>query len=164
MARLAPPPRKRVAPYHWLLKIDPDRWGHAAASKLPRTLSAINAGIPAGVVRATEINKAGKTVPADGKGMLYGLSLARDLNLSSDEQIRHAVAVLASAQGVVRSAYKDLVAAANPQSATQAAASANGPVPAYLTNQISNYQAALDRLTGGSDQSSGATGLSLLGF
>jgi hypothetical protein len=32
----------------------------------------------------------------------------------------------------------------------QAAAKANGPVPAYLTNQIANYQAALNRLGGGS--------------
>jgi hypothetical protein len=49
---------------------------------------------------------------------------------------------------VIRTIYKDLVAAATPKSAQALAAS--GTVPKYLTNQIANYQAALDRLTGGS--------------
>ena len=107
-------------------------------------------GIPAGAVRTT-VTSNGQTTPADGKGMLYGLGLSSDLNLSSKEQIAHALAVVAAAQGVVRNAYRDLVAAATPKSAqTAASAAASGPVPAYLTNQIANYQAALDRLGGGS--------------
>lgn len=103
-------------------------------------------GLPEGVVRATTVAN-GVTSPADGKAMLYGLALGGNLNLSSDEQVRHSVAELATAMGIVRTAYKGLVAAATPKS-DQAAA--KGPVPAYLTNQIANYQAALDRLTGGS--------------
>ena len=41
----------------------------------------------------------------------------------------------------IRDAYRALA----PENETSAV---NGPVPAYLTNQISNYQAALARLTG----------------
>ena len=126
-------------------------------------------GIPEGVVRQTVTSKAGVTSPADGKANLYGLTLPSDLNLSDDSQVSHALAELAAAQGVIRTAYKDLVAAATPksqQAATAAASTASGTVPAYLTNQIANYQAALDRLTGGSSSSSSSssTGIgSLLG-
>jgi hypothetical protein len=88
-------------------------------------------------------------VPADGKSMLYGLGLASDLNLSNTAQINHVLAEVAAAIGVVRGAYKDLVAGAQPKGLAQATAKASGPVPAYLTNQIANYQAALNRLTGG---------------
>jgi len=107
-------------------------------------------GIPEGIVRSTTINSAGKTVPADGKQMLYGLGLTSDLSVSDSAQVGHTLAKLAGAINSVRAAYKDLVAAAQPKGVVQAAAKANGPVPAYLTNQIANYQAALDRLGGGS--------------
>jgi hypothetical protein len=51
--------------------------------------------------------------------------------------------------GVIRKAYKDLVAAATPRSQQAAAqAAASGPVPKYMTDQIANYQAALARLGG----------------
>jgi len=88
-------------------------------------------------------------VPADGKGMMYGLGLASDLNLKDTVQVNHVLAELASAINVVKAAYKDLVAASQPKGVATAAATPSGPVPAYLTNQIANYQAALDRLTGG---------------
>ncbi len=110
-------------------------------------------GIPEGVVRATKINSAGKTVSADGKGMFYGLGLDRFLKLDTDNDIQHARAELQKAMGVIRTAYKDLVAAATPRdllAEAQKAANISGKVPAYLTSQISNYQAALNRLTGGS--------------
>jgi hypothetical protein len=109
-------------------------------------------GIPEGVVRATTTNSDKKEVPADGKSMLYGLSLPSNLSLADSDQISHTLAELATSQGVIRTAYKDLVTAATPKSqlnAAKAAAAASGPVPAYLTAQISNYQAALTRLTGG---------------
>ncbi len=61
-------------------------------------------------------------MPADGKSMLYGLGLASDLNLSDQAQINHVMAELAAAMGVVRSAYKDLVAGAQPRGVAQAAA------------------------------------------
>jgi hypothetical protein len=106
-------------------------------------------GIPEGVVRKT-ITEDGKTRPADGKEMLYGLGLEDALNLDSELDRNHALAVVGKAMGIVRQIYKDLVAAAQPESVriAQAAAAAAGPAPAYLTNQIANYQAALARLGG----------------
>ena len=105
-------------------------------------------GLSPGVVRNTT-TKNGKTVPADGKADYFGLGLPTDINLSDADQIKHAAAEIAAAQGVIRTIYQGL---ANPTSSTTATAnkSASGPVPAYLTNQIANYQAALTRLTGGS--------------
>jgi hypothetical protein len=109
-------------------------------------------GIGESVIRET-ITKNGVTNPADGKAQIYGLGLPRDLNLSSTEQIAHALAELAGAMGVIRTAYKDMRTAATPKSVQDkiaAASAGGGKVPAYLTSQIANYQAALDRLTGGS--------------
>jgi hypothetical protein len=106
-------------------------------------------GIPEGIVRKTRVED-GKTVPADGKSMIYGLGLEDALNVDSDLDRNHALAVVGKAMGIVRQIYKDLVAAAQPESVkqAQAAAAASGPVPAYLSNQIANYQAALARLGG----------------
>ena len=112
-------------------------------------------GIPEGVVRATTVDANGKSLPADGKGQIYGLSLANDMTLKTPQDMAHAAAEVAAAMGVIRNAYKDLTAIFSPKTAADkaadaaAAAAATGKVPAYLTNQISNYQAALDRLTGG---------------
>ncbi|MDO9245908.1 MAG: hypothetical protein Q7U11_05470, partial [Phenylobacterium sp.] len=107
-------------------------------------------GIPEGVVRTTVLSKDGKATSADGKGTFYGLGLDKAMNLSNAEEISHAKAELASALNVIRTAYKDLKEAATPEAQRKAEkAKATGNVPAYLTNQIANYQAALDRLGGG---------------
>lgn len=107
-------------------------------------------GIPEGVVRTTVLSKDGKTTSADGKGTFYGLGLDKAMNLSNAEEISHTKAELASALNVIRTAYKDLKEAATPEAQRKAEkAMATGNVPAYLTNQIANYQAALDRLSGG---------------
>ncbi|WP_374471390.1 hypothetical protein [Phenylobacterium sp.] len=107
-------------------------------------------GIAESIIRAVQ-TKDGKSTPADGKAQIYGLGLERDLNLSSADQISHALAEVAAAMGVVRSVYKDMRDAATPKSLQDKLAEAGkgGKVPVYLTNQIANYQAALDRLTGG---------------
>lgn len=107
-------------------------------------------GIPEGVVRATVVDKTLGAVPADGKGQIYGLGLPHDLNLSDSKAIAHAAAEVAAAQGVIRKAYKGLVAAASPKTPAQTAAAsgASGQAPQYLQNQIANYQAALQRLGG----------------
>jgi len=107
-------------------------------------------GLAEGVVRATKLED-GKTVSADGKGDFYGLGLHSQLNLDTPEQVRHAISELTQAQGVIRKIYTALRDAATPRSvlAQREAAAAVGKAPAYMTNQIANYQAALDRLTGG---------------
>ena len=76
----------------------------------------------------------------------YSLQLPSDLNLSSSADIKRALTSLSSALSSIRSIYRDLTTP--PSSSTTGASS--GPVPRYLTNQIANYQSALDRLTGGS--------------
>jgi hypothetical protein len=105
-------------------------------------------GLTPGVVRTTRTSD-GKTVAADGKADYFGLGLPMDINLSNTDQIKHAAAEVAAAQGVIRKIYQSLVA---PDSSTtgKTNTATSGSVPAYLTNQIANYQAALDRLTGGS--------------
>jgi hypothetical protein len=105
-------------------------------------------GISEGVVRKTKTVD-GKTTPADGKEMLYGLGLEDALTLGNELDRAHALAVVSKAMGIVRQIYKDLVQASLPESERIAqAAKAVGPAPAYLTNQIANYQAALARLGG----------------
>jgi hypothetical protein len=82
-------------------------------------------GIPEGVVRATRVVD-GVTKPGDGKAKIYGLGLPGDLNLLNPEQVRHARAELTTAMGVIRTAYKDLVAAATPKSAASQIAAQGG--------------------------------------
>jgi len=104
-------------------------------------------GLAPGVVRNTVIDKAGKSVSADGKGPVFGIGLDIDLNLNSKDGIAAAIAAIAKSLTRVRDAYRTLETAAKP--VVTAAPGAGGTAPAYLTNQIANYQAALDRLTGG---------------
>ena len=106
-------------------------------------------GLKEGVIRASKLED-GKTVSADGQANFYGLGLHSGINLSSPEQIRHAISELTQAQGVIRRIYSDLRDAATPKSVlAQREAANSGPAPAYMTNRIANYQAALNRLTGG---------------
>lgn len=74
---------------------------------------------------------------------LYGLGLPTSLKIDSKEGVKAALDILGKALSTVRTAYRNLVTASQPKSAT-----ITGEAPAYLTNQIANYQAALDRLGG----------------
>lgn len=103
-------------------------------------------GLTPGVIRNTIIDDNGKSVSADGGGPVFGLGLPAELDVSTDKAIKNALVVLGKSLGKVRDAYRQLEAAARPE--TTESKSASGPVPAYLTNQVANYQAALDRLTG----------------
>jgi hypothetical protein len=71
----------------------------------------------------------------------FGLDLPRGLALTDAESRKTAGARLQGAMKAVRDAYRALA----PESAS---AKSSGPVPAYLTAQLSNYQAALARLGG----------------
>ena len=72
----------------------------------------------------------------------FGLDLAANLRLGDAASAKTAGERIQAAMKAVRDAYRSLDPAAN------APAGANGPVPAYLTNQLANYQAALARLGG----------------
>ena len=105
-------------------------------------------GLSPGVARRT-VMEDGKSVSADGKGPVYGLKLTQDLDLSTEASRTAAMKALNDALGVIRNAYRDLETAAKPKALTTPGAGASGPVPAYLSAQIANYQAALSRLGGG---------------
>jgi hypothetical protein len=92
-------------------------------------------GLSAGYIGA-----AGSTT--EGTKRTFGLDLAANLNLSSSDSIKTANEKLQAAMKSVRDAYRQL------DPATAAAAAPKGTVPAYLTAQLANYQAALSRLTG----------------
>ena len=73
----------------------------------------------------------------------YNLSLPGSLNLSSSNAIKQAQSALQLALSTVRTIYGDMTTAPATDS------SSSGSVPKYLTDRISQYQAALNRLTGG---------------
>jgi hypothetical protein len=99
----------------------------------------------------------------------YGMDLPTNLNLTTAANAQHASNAIQAAMSAVQSAYQDLVTP--PTMAAEQAAKAQstgGTVPTYLTNEIANYQAGLQRLTAGestSTSSSSASGgvLSLFG-
>lgn len=102
-------------------------------------------GLHEGFVRSTTMED-GKIVPADGGAPIYGLKLARDMSVASKADIKATLDELTQATAVIRTAYRDLQAGMDPQAAKK---KVTGEAPAYLTAQIANYQAALNRLTGG---------------
>ncbi|WGM30414.1 transcriptional regulator [Brevundimonas sp. NIBR11] len=71
----------------------------------------------------------------------FGLGLPSNLTLNGAAAITAAGEKIQNALKVIRDAYRGLA----PEDKSS---SASGPVPAYLTNQLANYQAALARLTG----------------
>ena len=107
-------------------------------------------GLASGVVRNTKVD-GGKTVSADGGGPVFGLQLSPELDLSDEAGRKNASSVITRAMSAVRTAYREIadIALGVDSSAASTSGKTGGTVPAYLKNQISNYQAALNRLTGG---------------
>ncbi|WP_419255376.1 hypothetical protein ACN2C6_07960 [Caulobacter sp. ErkDOM-YI] len=107
-------------------------------------------GLAAGVVRNTKV-ESGKTVSADGGGPVFGLQLPPELDLSDEVGRKNASSVITRSMSSVRTAYREIadIAMGIDSSAAATSGKTGGTVPAYLKNQISNYQAALNRLTGG---------------
>lgn len=107
-------------------------------------------GLAGGVVRATKTEN-DKTVSADGKGPVYGLQLPPELDLTTEAGRKNANAVITRAMSQIRTAYREAADAANgvTSDGSKKAGKTDGTVPKYLTDQLSNYQAALNRLTGG---------------
>lgn len=90
-------------------------------------------GLSSGYIGATSGDDVRKT---------FGLDLPGNLHLGDPAAVKTAGERLQAAMKAVRDAYRSL------DPATAASTAANGPVPAYLTNQLANYQAALARLGG----------------
>jgi hypothetical protein len=107
-------------------------------------------GLKEGIVRKT------KTRTARPSGRRQGQDLRpaagrRPRPHDADGRQAATLAELTTALSAVRTVYRDLETAAKPQTRlTDGRGTVHRrPVPAYLTNQIANYQAALNRLTGG---------------
>ncbi|MDB5439980.1 MAG: hypothetical protein JWM33_2407, partial [Caulobacteraceae bacterium] len=104
-------------------------------------------GLTQGVARNTTINDAGKSVSTAAGGNVYGLGLNAQIDLSDKNSISAAQSVIGQAMTKIKNAYQDLLTAATPQSAQPKAIT--GTVPSYITAQLANYTAGLNRLTGG---------------
>lgn len=102
-------------------------------------------GLHEGFVRSTKMED-GKTVVGDGGSPMYGLKMPRDLSLASKDDIKATIDKLTMATSVLRTAFRDLENGMKPESEKK---KATGEVPAYLKNQLANYTAGLNRLTGG---------------
>jgi hypothetical protein len=120
-------------------------------------------GLKPGLIRNTILDKTKGVIPADKGTQTYGLRFTTQLDLNSKADIAAALDAVGNATTVVRAIYADLKQAATPKDPTSAAN--GGTVPAYITNQIADYQAALDRLTAGNstDPNSGSSLVSLFG-
>ena len=73
----------------------------------------------------------------------YSLNLSSALNLSTPAKATAAGAALSLAVSTIKSIYTNMTTAPS-----VGEGSSSGSVPTYLTNEIANYQAALQRLTG----------------
>jgi hypothetical protein len=102
-------------------------------------------GLHEGFVRSTKIED-GKTVIGDGGAPMYGLKMPRDLSLANKDDIKAAIDKLTMATSILRTAFRDLENGMKPESEKK---KTTGEVPAYLKNQLANYTAGLNRLTGG---------------
>ena len=89
-------------------------------------------GLSAGYIGLAAADKSTKT---------FGMGLPNTLTLNDAASIKTAGEKIQAALKTVRDAYRALA----PQDSKS---SSGGPVPAYLTSQLANYQAALSRLTG----------------
>jgi hypothetical protein len=96
-------------------------------------------GLKTGVIEDTPDPTVSSSKP------LQGLDLTTALNLNSTDAIASAKTVLDQALSTLRVAYQNLATKGLPKSPPSGS---SGTVPQYLTNQIANYQAALQRLTG----------------
>jgi hypothetical protein len=99
--------------------------------------------------KAKSASTAGGAVATTSLSANYGLGLESDLSLNSTADIQNALAQLGSAISTVKQIYTDMTTKPTKQTAGN-----TGSVPAYLTAEISNYQAALARLTSSSSSSS----------
>jgi hypothetical protein len=105
-------------------------------------------GLSSGVIRTVKTVQNGLADPTQLRD--YALNLPSVLSLGTPAQAKAAVSALTAAIYTVQGAYQTLT---NPPTlASEAAAKASassGSVPAYLTNEIANYQAGLNRLLSG---------------
>lgn len=109
----------------------------------------VGLGLASGMIT----NDADKTIDASSSNYLtvkkaMGLEFDTSLNLNSDANIAKALAALQVTLKNVQKAYTYLRYGDPQESTTKKSGKTGGTVPQYMTDQIANYQAALNRLTG----------------
>lgn len=104
-------------------------------------------GLTPGLIQPSASKSSSSSSSSKASSTTFGLNLSATLDVNTATDAKHAGAQLLAAMAVVKSAYQALVSANAPKSA--ATQTSSKPIPAYLTAQISNYAAALARLTGG---------------
>ncbi len=116
-------------------------------------------GLSPGVLAQSETTYKTISKTSNVKTSPYALGLSANLNLDTPAGVAQAQKEIAAAQNVLQAIYTDMTTAPAPSRPT----GSNGTVPAYITNQIADYQNALARLQGanGSSGSSPTTVLSL---
>lgn len=80
---------------------------------------------------------------------LFGLTLDSGLSIGNIDTLADTKDLIAAAMRNVRSAYRHVRYGDQSEDGANTPGKTGGQVPAYLTSQLSNYQAALSRLTGG---------------
>lgn len=80
---------------------------------------------------------------------VFGLGLSSILKLTSRTDAAYALKILESALKEVRSVYREITKDPLLADLLKNGNKKGGPVPAYLTSQLANYQAGLSRLMGG---------------
>lgn len=109
-------------------------------------------GLQQGVLTSNASKESSPVVPASSLGLPpsnslkngYSLNLSTDLNLNDASDAKAAASALSAAASTIQGIYSDMTTPPSSSSST------SGSVPAYLTNEIANYQAGLARLTGSS--------------
>ena len=83
---------------------------------------------------------------------IFAMELPASMSISDKDAAAKALEALSKAQSVIQRAYRDLTTDPALKALLNGpqAGKKGGTVPAYLTAQVSNYQAGLDRLLGGS--------------
>ncbi len=105
-----------------------------------------------------------KTSSSDAQPLYVGLGLTSNLDITTREGAASVTQLVQTAMSNLRTAFRTLnpdpnLAALQGLSNNQFSSSGNGTVPDYINNQLSNYQAALTRLTAGSQSASSTTTL-----
>ena len=83
----------------------------------------------------------------------FGLGLESGINLTSQTDAAYTLEILNGALKKVRDIYREITKDPALEALLNAEKKTSGPVPAYLTAQLANYQAGLSRLMAGSSTS-----------
>ena len=128
--------------------------GFDALSRLGITAGTLTAPAKKGTPAATQATSSSSSTPVK---TVYGLDInTSGLSLTSSTSAGAAKAELQNVANIIQNIYQQANTPPSTASTTPSM-NANGPAPAYLTSQISNYSLALSLLSGSSSSSSSSS-------